>query len=101
MNRILHLAHPAREWDDASPVGNGSLGAMLFGGKDVEKIYLSEETSWSGGEIDALGGAEEIEITVRGKDQQQDDAEDHTKYTHKRPPFLSFLNIPSRAGGVN
>ena len=54
-----------------------------------------------GGEIDALGGAEEIEITVRGKDQQQDDAEDHTKYTHKRPPFLSFLNIPSRAGGVN
>ena len=52
MNHILHLTHPAREWEDASPVGNGSLGAMLFGGTDVEKIYLSEETIWSGGEID-------------------------------------------------
>ncbi len=54
MNHILHLAHPAREWEDGSPIGNGSLGAVLFGGTDVEKIYLSEETIWSGGKIDAL-----------------------------------------------
>ena len=53
MNHILHLTHPAKEWEDGSPVGNGSLGAVLFGGTDVEKIYLSEETVWSGGEIDA------------------------------------------------
>ena len=57
MNHILHLAHPAAQWDDASPVGNGSLGAMLFGGTQEEQIYLSEETLWSGGEIDAADPA--------------------------------------------
>lgn len=49
---ILHLNKPAAEWEDCSPIGNGSMGAALFGGTDTEKIYLSEESIWSGEERD-------------------------------------------------
>ena len=40
---------PARVWTEAYPVGNGRLGAMVFGGDAVEKIQLNEDTIWSGG----------------------------------------------------
>lgn len=40
---------PARQWDEALPVGNGRLGAMIFGGVDEERIALNVDTLWSGG----------------------------------------------------
>lgn len=40
---------PANKWDDALPVGNGRLGAMVFGKNREERIQLNEETYWSGG----------------------------------------------------
>lgn len=40
---------PARKWDEALPVGNGRLGAMVFGKNGEERIQLNEETYWSGG----------------------------------------------------
>ena len=40
---------PASEWNRALPVGNGRLGAMIFGGTGVEHIQLNEETLWTGG----------------------------------------------------
>lgn len=36
-------------WNEALPVGNGSLGAMVFGGIDRERIQLNEDTLWYGG----------------------------------------------------
>ncbi len=42
-------AHPADKWENALPVGNGRLGAMVFGKTDEEEIQLNEETYWSGG----------------------------------------------------
>ena len=45
----IWFAAPAAKWDEALPVGNGRLGAMIFGGKDEERIQLNEETYWSGG----------------------------------------------------
>ncbi|MHB9055103.1 MAG: glycoside hydrolase family 95 protein [Paludibacteraceae bacterium] len=39
---------PAKVWDEALPVGNGRLGAMVFGGPAAEKLQLNEETFWSG-----------------------------------------------------
>lgn len=36
-------------WLNALPLGNGSLGAMVFGGTNHERIQLSEESVWSGG----------------------------------------------------
>jgi alpha-L-fucosidase 2 len=40
---------PAQNWNEALPVGNGRLGAMIYGDPANEKIQLNEETFWSGG----------------------------------------------------
>ncbi|WP_372772958.1 glycoside hydrolase N-terminal domain-containing protein [Mangrovibacterium sp.] len=40
---------PAADWNEALPIGNGRLGAMVFGIPDQENIQLNEETLWSGG----------------------------------------------------
>ena len=44
----LWYAHPAERWTEALPVGNGRLGAMVFGGVGVEHLQLNEATLWSG-----------------------------------------------------
>ena len=45
---------PALEWEwEALPIGNGPLGAMVFGGVDQERIQVNEETVWKGEHIDA------------------------------------------------
>ncbi len=49
-NHIIKLSAPAQNWEHASPIGGGSFGAMVFGGTDCEKIYLCEESIWSGTE---------------------------------------------------
>lgn len=46
---MLWYTHPADKWENALPIGNGRLGAMVFGLTDVEKIQFNEETYWSGG----------------------------------------------------
>ena len=43
---------PAEDWVEALPLGNGRLGAMVFGGIEKERIQLNEESLWSGGPID-------------------------------------------------
>jgi alpha-L-fucosidase 2 len=45
----LWYKQPARNWNEALPVGNGRLGAMVFGRVHEELIQLNEETLWSGG----------------------------------------------------
>jgi len=47
----LWYEQPARNWNEALPVGNGRLGAMIFGRVDEELIQLNEETLWSGGPV--------------------------------------------------
>lgn len=46
---LLWYEKPAQKWDEALPVGNGRLGAMVFGKNKEERIQLNEETYWSGG----------------------------------------------------
>ena len=46
---LLWYTGPAAEWEEALPVGNGRLGAMVFGGVEEERIQLNEDTYWSGG----------------------------------------------------
>jgi len=44
----LHFAQPASKWPDALPVGNGRIGAMVFGGPGLDRIQLNEESIWDG-----------------------------------------------------
>jgi alpha-L-fucosidase 2 len=46
---ILWYDKPAGQWVEANPVGNGRLGAMIFGGIKRERLQLNEDTLWSGG----------------------------------------------------
>lgn len=51
---ILWYQEPAREWTQALPVGNGRLGAMVFGGIETERIQLNEESVWTGGPVNRI-----------------------------------------------
>ncbi len=51
-NDVLWYRQPATVWTEALPVGNGRLGAMVFGGTASERIQLNEDTLWSGGPYD-------------------------------------------------
>lgn len=43
---------PALIWNEALPIGNGRLGAMIFGGHQQEKLQLNEDSIWYGGPRD-------------------------------------------------
>ena len=45
---VIFFEQPATQWPDAIPVGNGRLGAMVFGATAKERLQLNEETVWIG-----------------------------------------------------
>ena len=49
-NRLWYKK-PAATWTEALPLGNGRLGAMVFGGINDELVQLNEATLWSGGPV--------------------------------------------------
>jgi len=48
----LWYKSPAKDWNEALPIGNGRLGAMVFGEYNHENIQLNEESLWAGSKID-------------------------------------------------
>ena len=48
MPHILSYERPAEQWHDALPLGNGRLGAMVFGNAEHERFALNEDSLWSG-----------------------------------------------------
>ena len=47
-SHTLWYKQPARSWNEALPLGNGRIGAMVFGGAAREKLSLNEDTLWTG-----------------------------------------------------
>ena len=45
---ILWFEQPAAQWNDALPIGNGRMGAMIFGGVPDDRIQFNEDTLWKG-----------------------------------------------------
>lgn len=74
----LWYSKPASHWLEALPIGNSHLGAMVYGGTDIEQIQLNEETFWSGSPHDNNNPNAKIAIKdVRklifaGKEEQAD-----------------------------
>jgi len=48
----LWYTKPAIKWTEALPLGNGRIGAMVFGGIEQDRIQFNEETLWTGGPRD-------------------------------------------------
>src|ERR1043165_7188341 len=62
----LRYAAPAQKWVEALPVGNGRLGAMVFGDVQSERLAPHEDTLWSGGPRDWNNpGAKDVLPQVR------------------------------------
>ncbi len=62
----LWYSEPAKEWTQALPVGNGRLGAMIFGGTTRERLQFNEDTLWTGRPRDYTHeGAAEYLPTIR------------------------------------
>lgn len=51
--RALVFDEPAKHFTESLPLGNGRLGAMVFGGVEQERIVLNESTLWSGSKQDS------------------------------------------------
>ncbi|TDH26587.1 glycoside hydrolase family 95 protein [Segetibacter sp. 3557_3] len=49
--QVLWYEQPAKDWNEALPIGNGRIGAMIFGRPSEELIQLNEQTLWTGGPV--------------------------------------------------
>lgn len=48
----LWYEQPAGRWEEALPLGNGRLGAMVYGGVEKERLQLNEESLWAGNQFE-------------------------------------------------
>src|SRR6185312_12063440 len=75
----LWYESPASQWVEALPVGNGRIGAMIFGDPAQERLQLNEDTLWSGGPYDpsnpqALGALARVRELIFASRYQQAEA---------------------------
>lgn len=62
----LWYRQPAANWNEALPIGNGKLAAMVFGKPDQEQLQLNDETIWAGGpHNNIVDGAGEVISDLR------------------------------------
>jgi len=88
-NLKLWYTKPAQKWTEALPIGNGRLGAMIFGGVENDRIQFNEETLWNGAPNDyAHKGAWQYLDQIRQLlfDGKQKEAEDLA--------MQEFMSIP-------
>ncbi len=75
---VLSYTEPAKAWTDALPVGNGSVGAMIFGGTGKDRIQFNHDTLWVGqphsyshaGAVDVLPEMRRLLFEGKQKDAQ-------------------------------
>ena len=53
-NETLWYKQPAGEWEEALPLGNGRMGAMVYGGVVRERLLLNEESLWAGEKFESV-----------------------------------------------
>ncbi len=95
MNRYqLQYDAPAADWErEALPIGNGFLGAMVFGGVADERVQINEHTLWSGGpgaDPAYNGGSTAGEVDVRGalRELRQAMQDKMTAFTKEHPAHI-------------
>ncbi len=52
MNQKLWYKKPAKDWNEALPIGNGRLGGMVYGNVENENLQLNEDSIWYGDPVD-------------------------------------------------
>ena len=97
---------PAVQWVEALPIGNGRLGAMVFGGVDGEQLQVSENTIWAGRPGNNLDPADRAkiekarELTLAGKIREALDTIG-TEYGNVDPyQFFGDVQVEFPKGGA-
>ncbi|HQE35217.1 MAG TPA: glycoside hydrolase family 95 protein, partial [Flavobacterium alvei] len=89
---------PATIWNEALPLGNGRLGAMVFGDPAVERLQLNEETIWAGSpntnahtkSIDALPKVRKLVFEGKFDEAQALATQDIMSQTNDGMPYQTF-----------
>ena len=92
----LWYKKPAKVWTEALPVGNGRLGAMVFGGVQEELIQLNEGSLWTGGPVRTNvnpGAYENLQIVREALLKNEDYAKAY-EYTKKMQGYYSESYLP-------
>ena len=98
----------AKSWREASPLGNGRLGAMVLGGVEEEVIHLNEETLWSGEPQAHHDGAQSLahlskvrKLIAEGKHQQATDLGNKTLLGKYNQCYLPMGQLKIVTHGLN
>lgn len=105
-NLKLWYQQPAKTWVEALPVGNSSMGAMVYGGTSREELQLNEETFWGGGPYrndnpKALESLAEVRnLIFSGKTMDAQNLIDQTFYTGRNGmPYQTIGSLIIEAPG--
>lgn len=101
----LRYDQPAKKWEEALPLGNSRLGAMVYGIPQREEIQLNEETLWGGGPYrndnpEALNALPQVrKLVFEGKNRESDQLINQTFFSKAHGmPFQTagsvILNFP-------
>lgn len=87
---------PATQWEQALPLGNGKIGAMVFGGIAEELIQLNESTLWSGGPVkeNVNPGARKVLPLIREALLEEEDYTKADKLTNQLQGVYSQSYLP-------
>ena len=102
---------PARNWNEALPIGNGRVGAMVSGTIDQERLQLNEQTLWSGGPVNtnpnpqAIGYLPQVREALRKEDYASAEKlaqKMHGLFTESYEPLGDvILNFKTTDGATN
>ncbi|KFC59390.1 hypothetical protein FEM08_18280 [Flavobacterium gilvum] len=92
---------PATIWNEALPLGNGRLGAMVFGDPSVERLQLNEETIWAGSpnsnahtkSIEALPKVRQLIFESKFDEAQDLATRDIMSQTNDGMPYQTFGSV--------
>jgi len=92
---------PAKQWTDALPVGNGRLGAMIFGGVSEERLQFNEDTLWIGephnyaheGAADHLDEIRKLLFEGKQREAQQLAAQKFMSVPLRQAPYQPFGDV--------
>ncbi|RVT79847.1 glycoside hydrolase family 95 protein [Flavobacterium sufflavum] len=100
---------PAAIWNEALPLGNGRLGAMVFGDPSIERLQLNEETIWAGSpntnahskSLAALPVVRKLVFEGKFKEAQELATRDIMSQTNDGMPYQTFGSVYISFNGHN
>ncbi|HVW87220.1 MAG TPA: glycoside hydrolase family 95 protein, partial [Bryobacteraceae bacterium] len=103
----LWYRQPAAKWTEALPIGNGRLGAMVFGGVEEEHLQLNENTIWAGEKRDRVNpdaregflGARRLVIAGKIHEAEKVADEKVIAVPRRMPPYQPLGDLRIRMAG--